>query len=112
MIYARQGDVIIACCDSIPEGAKEVPRQEVPTIGGQQKCYVLAYGEATGHAHRVMVKEDEVKMYERDGVLYLSVDAPTNVVHEEHAPVRLEPRKYKVWTQSEYRLGDTFRVLD
>lgn len=87
----QQGDVIIKRTFKIPEGATRVFRN--------QRGYVLAEGEATGHAH---VIDDYVEMYEKDGVLYIRVDKPVTVKHEEHKPIRLESGIYKVGKVREY----------
>jgi hypothetical protein len=54
MIY-QQGDVLLTKIDSLPLGNK-VERKE--------RGYILAEGEATGHAH---VIEEEIEMVEKDG---------------------------------------------
>ena len=41
----RQGDVLITETTEIPDGLKPVPKDH--------GCVILAYGEVTGHAHRV-----------------------------------------------------------
>jgi hypothetical protein len=65
---------------------------------------VLAYGEVTGHAHRVETP-DHAELWRVGGdinMLYLRVLAPTRIVHEEHRPIPLEPGVYRVWQQREY----------
>jgi hypothetical protein len=66
---------------------------------------VLATGEITGHAHRVVagvggtarIVEDE------NGTWYLQVEgAPATIVHEEHQPLTVEPGIYQVIRQREY----------
>ena len=84
-------DVIIKSIFKIPEGAERVFRSE--------RGYVLAEGEATGHAH---VIEEHVEMYEKDGVLYIRADKPVTVKHEEHKLVRLERGIYKIGKVREY----------
>ncbi|MCS7135302.1 MAG: hypothetical protein NZ893_02590, partial [Candidatus Aenigmarchaeota archaeon] len=77
-----QGDVYFVKIEELPSGAEDVtPRTE---------RYVLARGEATGHAH-VIEDTENVRIYEKDGTLYLKVDSPISVVHEEHKPITLEP---------------------
>lgn len=52
----------------------------------KDKC--LAYGEVTGHAHRV-----DVDVYEReDGVR--EFDGSTTVIHEEHKPLVIPDGKW------------------
>jgi hypothetical protein len=70
-----QGDVFFEVVDHLPVGAVPVSAQ-----GGR---YVIADGEVTGHAHAIA--EEYGTMYEKDGVLYLSVGTkPAPLVHEEH----------------------------
>lgn len=75
----RQGDVLLQKFNgTIPEGAVKV----TPKAGR----YVLAEGEATGHAHTI-VESDAVALYEKDGVLYLKVLEPNPMEHQEHSVV-------------------------
>lgn len=72
----QQGDVILKLRDELPAGVKPVK----PGLRG----FVLAEGEATGHAHTIEATPD-VELYEKDGVLWLNVktdDVPLK--HEEH----------------------------
>src|SRR5262249_48855533 len=85
----RQGDVLIQAVAALPEGG--VRRREL----------VLAYGEVTGHSHRVETPDCAELWWMRDN-LYLRVLAPTRIVHEEHQPIPLEPGVYRVWQQREY----------
>ena len=81
----QQGDILIEAA-GVPAGAKPVTRRDGRII--------LADGESTGHAHAVVA--DTAVAYEADGTLYLSVDADTDVVHEEHGTVTLPPGEYRV----------------
>ena len=86
----QQGDVIIKE-SPIPQVAKRVFRKP--------RGFVLAEGEATGHAH---VIEEHIEMYEKDGTYYLRVERPVTVRHEEHKPIRLDGGTYKVQIVREY----------
>lgn len=99
----RQGDVFIQRLSDdadFPAAAKEVKPDAGRTI--------LAYGEVTGHAHAL---PSRAKLFRMDaepnsGVsapAYLVIDGlPATLKHEEHAPVKLAPGKYKVSIQREY----------
>jgi hypothetical protein len=87
----QQGDVIIRSIEKIPDGVKQVSK----TVRG----FVLAEGEATGHAH---VIEDDIEMYEKDGVLFIKAHRPVTVKHEEHKPIRLEKGNYEIGYVREY----------
>ena len=89
MIY-QQGDVLLTKIDSLPLGNK-VERKE--------RGYILAEGEATGHAH---VIEEEIEMVEKDGTLYIGCKADTVVKHEEHKHITIEPGNYQISIIQEY----------
>jgi hypothetical protein len=95
----RQGDVLIAVVDAIPDDA--VRRSDM----------VLAEGEITGHRHRVQDQSTAELWAGLDGLLYLRVIADTaTLVHEEHGPITLERGLYRVWRQREYT-PDAFRTI-
>jgi hypothetical protein len=96
----RHGDVLIAEVESIPA---EAARQTHTT---------LAYGEVTGHSHRI-AEPGTAQLFELDGVLYLDVVAAlATVVHEEHAAIELPQGTYRVWIQREYTPEEIVRVRD
>ncbi len=99
----QQGDVIIRRIERIPEGVKHVSK----TTRG----FVLAEGEATGHAH---VIEDNVEMYEKDGVLFIKVDKRVTVKHEEHKPITLSKGIYEIGfvREFDYRAEEIRRTRD
>jgi hypothetical protein len=61
---------------------------------------VLAEGERTGHAHRVV--GGRPRLYEAAGRRFLRVVAGARVVHEEHDEIALGPGVYEVRRQREY----------
>jgi hypothetical protein len=79
----RHGDVVI-------ELVKEMP-SDVKLLKGRRE---LAYGEVTGHAHRVNIVDCLFET--KKGQLYLKVDKLAKVSHEEHKTVTLNPGVYKV----------------
>lgn len=89
----RQGDVLLVPVARIPKGAK------AQRTKGR---IVLAHGEVTGHAHTVDARRARLSVDTEGGVTYLTVDKLTEVTHQEHAPVTLQPGKYKVVRQREY----------
>jgi len=100
---ARQGDIlIVGITGELPRGARELRRE----AGG----IVLAYGEATGHAHRI--RSPHVTLLEHDGQRFLRVEQPSDLTHEEHAPIHLRPGLYKVVRQREYEPQRTPRWVD
>jgi hypothetical protein len=96
----RHGDVLIVKVDSIPAEAERLPGN------------ILAKGEATGHAHRV-VGRGKVGIWRQGTLNFLRVDeAPADVVHEEHKTITLEPGTYRFWMQREYSPKEIRRVID
>jgi hypothetical protein len=85
----RHGDVLIQKVAELPKG------------GVRRREPVLAYGEVTGHSHRVEAPE-RAELWQVRDLLYLCVLAPTRIVHEEHGPIPLAPGVYRVWQQREY----------
>jgi hypothetical protein len=86
----RHGDILVAAVDAVPADAKKL------------RHLVLAEGEMTGHAHRVLEPGSAV-LYQAKGDLFLSVVAErATLVHEEHGPIMLERGAYRVWRQREY----------
>lgn len=83
----RHGDVVLVKVNSIPSDVKKLDRKE------------LAYGEKTGHAHRIDVGE----LFETiNGDLYLKVDELTRVTHEEHKVAVLPKGNYRVIIKRQY----------
>ena len=97
----RQGDVLIRTIKSLPT------QKAQPRLTG-----ILAYGEVTGHAHRV---EDltHAEVLEVGKGLFLRVGAEgVRVIHEEHAPVMLPAGDYEVELQKEYTPQEIRNVAD
>jgi hypothetical protein len=96
----RQGDVFIEDTPLIPGGAR------------QQASMVLVEGELTGHAHRI-ADSDTAIVYERRGELFLQVIADlAEVIHQEHATIRLPRGRYRVWRQREFDPAARQRSLE
>lgn len=83
----RHGDVHMIKVKTLPKDVTRLDRKE------------LAYGEVTGHAHRIDVGE----LFEsKNGELYLKVDTLTKVSHEEHKTITLDPGVYRVGIKRQY----------
>lgn len=96
----RQGDVFIIAVKSIPEGHRIARRP------------VLAEGEVTGHAHRLM-RAESGSLFSVGGGTYLEVFEPgATVMHEEHGPIELPSGTYEVRIQREYSPKEIRRVVD
>ena len=102
----RQGDVLLVPVDALPEGATEAPRDK-----GR---LVLAYGEVTGHAHVIDAPEATATMFTAaDNVRFLRILAVSQLVHEEHGAIAVEPGIYRLPPQVEWADSmEPRRVLD
>lgn len=106
----RHGDVFVQYVNTIPSDARRVE----PGPRG----YVIAEGEATGHAHTLEATPD-VEMYEKDGTLYCRVLAPVPFLHEEHNLTKgtqqvptLAPGIYTFPGQRTWDSGSIRKVVD
>lgn len=90
-VQVVQGDVFFRRAAGIPKGAKALAKTS--------RGYIIAEGEATGHAH---VVDDDVELYENDGTLYLRTSKTVEVRHEEHRPVSLQPGIWQAGIVREY----------
>ena len=102
----RQGDVLIRRVDSLPSNRKKIKRE--------MGLVILAHGEVTGHHHSLA--DEQVDLFEtasEAGVTYLEVrEAMATLTHQEHAPITLEPGKYRVSIQKEYTPAAIVSTLD
>jgi len=102
----RQGDVLCIPVASVPESAKakEMPRD---------KDVILAFGEVTGHAHRI--KERALVAFEGDvpgAAAWLNVLEPVNLTHEEHTAHTLPSGAWKINIHREYSPEEIRNVAD
>ena len=98
--HYRHGDIIIVAVDAIPTGAFSVPTK------------ILAYGEVTGHNHRLETPSAG-EIVEFRGTRYLTVTAESvRLIHEEHGPITLPCGLYEFRHQREYTPGAIRRVVD
>lgn len=86
----RQGDVLIREVDAIPATASKLNRAE------------LAYGEVTGHSHRIEDMTAAELLADGDK-LYMTVSADGGVTirHEEHAAQVIPAGNYEIVAQVE-----------
>lgn len=90
----RQGDVSIMAATTLPKGLRPVKGEPI-----------LARGEVTGHAHRIV--EGQVRLYQLGALLYLRVLSEfAKLYHEEHEDIILPRGKYEVRQQREFRRGE------
>lgn len=97
----RQGDVLIKRIKAVPQTTAKV-----------RESGILAFGEVTGHCHKV---EDVTKaeVLECGDDLYLRVsEAGVRIVHDEHGPITLPVGDYEVTIQREYSPEEIRNVQD
>lgn len=91
MNVIRQGDVLLVPVSSLPKKAVVISSDEV----------VLAYGEVTGHSHRI-AEPPKAKLWSADAERFLQVLERTALIHEEHLAPVVPPGLYRVVIQSAY----------
>lgn len=93
--YALHGDVILYAEESLP-----ISFEDMPVV--DDAC--LAYGEATGHAHKIIGDEGDFFLREcpETKVRHLHVLKEVVLKHQEHEPRGIPPGKYKIGIQREY----------
>lgn len=100
----RQGDVLLIKVD------KEIPK-DAHMVKPEKNRVILAHGEVTGHAHAIPAKA--AVLYETmANTRLLEVTVPTQLIHEEHGAIDLDPGVYEVYRQVEYSPRDLRYVRD
>lgn len=97
MTVLRQGDVALIRVGSLPVGCSEV----LPDHGR----IILAFGERTGHSHAVYgvtAEQPKVRLWSAGAERFLQVLTRSDLQHEEHSPVVLEPGIYQLPGQYEF----------
>jgi hypothetical protein len=107
----RQGDVLLVPVASVPaEGS--CPAES------RGSRYVLAEGEATGHAHVVTGRSRVVEWRQARRWAaplrrrFLVVEEAAVLSHQEHLPIELDAGVYEVRRQREYRPERSVWVAD
>ena len=95
MTLYQQGDILIQTVNLIPKSARK--------LTADQHRNILAEGEATGHAHRVVGLVD---VFRQNNALaediFMSVPKRITIQHEEHKALTLEAGMYHVSRVREY----------
>lgn len=106
----RQGDVLVVRIKVIPNDAEQENNKE---------RIVLAYGEATGHAHAIDASQAQsyrtanpVPIFDAQAERFLRVQVEALLRHEEHDIIKLPAGDYAVITQREYSPEEIRRVSD
>jgi hypothetical protein len=97
--FWQQGDVLF---EQIVEGdydekvISRLMKDKKISLRADHKNGIVARGEATGHAHRFDLHEDNVQFYIGYGIVYVDLPDGGTITHEEHKPIDLPPGTYKV----------------
>lgn len=111
---ARQGDVMLVRVNGLPDGVREVARD-------QHGRFVLAEGELHGHAHAIREKNVCAwRMADSDEIDFVQVSGGgASLNHEyasgqkaEHEPIVMDEGVYRVVRQREYSPERIVRVVD
>ena len=92
--HCRHGDVLLTRVETMPSSKEEKHTGE----------YILAYGEVTGHCHRLRVKNPKNLTVTKDktGNLYLALTEVGTLTHEEHKKIEILPGVYRMTFEREY----------
>ncbi len=91
--HLRHGDVLMTRVDSLPKGS-DIEHK------GQ---YILKWGEATNHAHRLTVKnQNNMKVYQAADGVYICLMEIGTLTHEEHKQLEVPVGIYKIDQETEY----------
>lgn len=90
----QQGDVLVTKIDALPKGLKP--------LTAAARGFVIAEGEATGHAHTIAPEAVEQMLVDDAGVIYAQIARQVDLLHDEHGPVSLDPGIYRFNGVQEY----------
>lgn len=99
----RQGDVFVRKIRKLPDGLKP--------CAAKDGRHVLAYGEATGHSHSISELDGTLSI-DAEGRMFLRTEAGCELVHQEHAPIKIPAGDYSVTIQREYQPAGFRNVMD
>ena len=103
----RQGDLFLV------EVEDAVDLSKAKAIEPDGKDFILAYGEVTGHAHRIrQVPSAAFFQFPVTGERVLVLDKPATITHEEHGAIKLPKGTFKVVIQREYSPEAIRSVID
>jgi len=118
---AYQGDISILRVKELPSDAIKVTQKlnsaDREAYGyHDEKGLVLAQGESRNHYHAFR-DVDKVELFEvpanDNKLLFLVVNEPVNLVHEEHDGIEITPGIYEIFYQYEYNFEEEYvRVAD
>ncbi len=85
--FISHGDVNLHPVKDIPKELKEVKHTG---------SFILAYGEVTGHSHRIAVAEPQTMriLQDMNGNIYIELLKEAQIDHEEHGVLTVKPGWY------------------
>lgn len=86
----RQGDIFIQEVSKIPSDLQK------------KTDAIIAYGEVTGHSHRISNFDDVEMFTEKNGDLFVRSSKEIKVWHDEHSQIDLPAGEYCISRQREY----------
>jgi hypothetical protein len=86
--YLQQGDVYLY--------PGELPKGKLTPVKPTQRGFVLAEGEATGHAHTIEAEPEVEISQDAEGTMWLGTKKEVVLKHEEHGHVKVPPGTYKI----------------
>lgn len=113
---AFQGDIALLKIDALPSNV-ELVTQKLNSSDREaygyhaEKGLVLAQGESRAHYHAFRDTEN-VKMYrtkDEKPRLFLVVNNPQALVHEEHDPIEIPAGVHELFFQQEYTFTEEYR---
>lgn len=101
----RQGDVCLIRVSALPDGAIQAKVND---------DVILAFGEVTGHAHRIKqnAEHPSVRVFDFGAERYIQVIETVALSHDEHAAIVLEKGIYRQAFQCEDFGEEVRRVAD
>ncbi len=93
----RQGDILLISVPQLPIGCRKT------------RSKIILQGELTGHSHRITAG---TVYHLGSDQIYVQLDEPASIVHEEHAAIELPVGIYRVIRQHEYIRNQRREVMD
>lgn len=104
--FKHQGDICFFPFEGKLEGTKEK----------HNGAYIVGYGEATGHHHKVIVANpDDLEIVKVADGYVMRLKSEGIVEHQEHKPIKLAPGTYRVGHEREvdwFMEGVARKVVD
>ncbi len=97
----RQGDIVLIRVSEFPKESEEVKPFQGKTV--------LGFGEVTGHMHAIPLLD--AKQYKSGDKEFVEVFNQTQLRHEEHGPIDLEPGIYEKRIAREYVNSEIVRKV-